>query len=356
MARPSVVLLAHLLQPLYVLTGTMADQLVQAQTSTVQLNTRLPSDVPIAGGSAGQPGATGWQHTGVTLRSCEQYWNGYYYELDGRNSPLVVDGCDFSNQVVIRGNVTLKRSRVVSHNDISRGGGDCNGAAIKFASGAGPVLIEDLELTTTYPNAVGGGLRQDRSICMFKGNSQPVVLRRVWTHGTMRGLDVTGQQNILVEDSYLGPNASPPTGFPPGGAGCPGSEREHASAIRAAGGTNNITLRNTVLHIGACSWASGLIATYPENGANRNWEIDGGRWIIESFNGGGYGIAAGTTPSEPSNYNYNVHDLEISTEHYSQGCPSGCAQNWNQLEGYSIWENVTRYNPGQPDHGQPIGP
>jgi hypothetical protein len=308
--------------------------------------------LPIPGGKPGAVGATGWQHTGTTLKSCDSYAKGSDYVLDGRGSPLTVDSCDFSGKrVVIYGNVTLRKSRIVnSANE------DCAVPAVQIASGAGPVLIEDVEITTRDVNALGGQARQDRTICISKGNTQLVTLRRVWTHDTMRGLDFTGQNNIRVEDSYLGPNMSPPIGYPPGS--CSGnSERQHASAIRAAGGTYNIKLMNTVLHIGPCSWASGLIATYPENGANHDWEVSGGRWIIEGDNGGAYGIAAGYTPGkEQPNYNYNFHDFSISTQYYSSGCPSGCAQNWEDLSGSASWKNVTKYAPNSSSNGSVISP
>ena len=290
------------------------------------------------------PSSTGWQHTGVTLKACSQSL------LDGTASPLVVEGCDFTHTIQIKGNVTLRKSRVIGSSSQ-----DCADPAIKIASGAGPVLIEDVEIATTNPAALGGDPRQDRTICVMKSNTQPVTLRRIYTHDTMRGLDITGQQNVTVEDSYLGPNASPPIGQPPGSCSN-NTERPHASAVRGAGGTNAITFRNTVLHIGYCAWASGLIATYPENGANTNWLIDGGRWIIEGQNDGGYGIAAGTSPGYPANSNFTVKNLQISTQFYTQGCPSGCAQNWQQLIGTNSWSAVTKYNPGRSDDGQTIAP
>lgn len=308
--------------------------------------------LPIPGGSVGQVGATGWQHTGTTLKSCESYVKGADYVLDGRTAALTVDSCDFKGKrVLIYGNVTLRKSRIINSATL-----DCAEAAVQIASGAGPVLIEDVEIGTTNPGALGGQPRQDRTICISKGNSQLVTLRRLWTHDTMRGLDFTGQNNIRVEDSYLGPNVSPPIGYPPGS--CSGnSERQHASAIRAAGGSYNIKLTNTVLHIGYCSWASGLIATYPENGANHDWEVSGGRWIIEGQNDGGYGIAAGYTQGvEQPNYNYNFHDFSISTQAYSSGCPSGCAQNWGELSGTKTWSNVTKYSPGSTSNGSLIAP
>lgn len=336
-----------------VLFGTLC---LGASTFAVALNAPAnlrfgTAGLPIQGGNAGETGATGWAHTGVTLRSCESYVNGTDYVLDGRTTPLTVDSCDFLGRTVrIYGQVTLKRSRI-RNSDAS----DCASPAIGIQSGAGPVLIEDVEIATTDPNVVGGGARQDRSICVFKENTQSVTLRRVWSHGTMRGLDITSQDNILVEDSYLGPNLSPPTGQPPGSC-ANNTERAHASAVRAAGGTGNIVFRNTVLHIGYCAWASGLIATYPENGANSNWEVAGGRWIIEGQNDGAYGIAAGYTPPEQQNTNYNIHDLQISTQYFSSGCPSGCAQSWTEVGGTRLWTNVRKYNPGKSDDGQLISP
>jgi hypothetical protein len=322
------------------------------QTLSPPTNLRIVSSaLPIQGGTAGQSGATGWQHTGAVLRSCESYVQGGSYVLDGRTSPLTVDSCDFLGRGVrIYGHVTLKRSRVRSDGSL-----DCASPAVRIENGAGPVLIEDVEITTTDPTVAGGGQRLDRTICVFKGNTQQVTLRRVWTHDSIRGLDITSQQNVVVEDSYLGPNVSPPTGQRPGSC-ANNAERAHASAVRAAGGTRNIAFRNTVLHIGYCSWASGLIATYPENGANSGWEVSGGRWIIEGQNEGAYGIAMGYTPPEQQNTNYNIYDLQISTQYNSTGCPSGCAQSWAELGGSKAWTNVRKYNPGRTDDGQLVSP
>lgn len=310
---------------------------------------------PIPGGNAGQGGATGWQHTGVTLKSCESYSNGTDYVLDGRKTALTVDSCDFSGRVIrIYGNVTLKRSRVIGSNGV-----DCAGPAIAVEDGAGPVLIEDVEITTSNPNAVGGAARQDRTICVWKGNTQPVTIRRIWTHDTMRGLDFTNQTNVTVLDSYLGPNVSPPTGQPVGSC-LNDNERAHASAMRVAGGVSNLRLTNNVFRIGACSRASGIIATYPEQGHNHDIIVDGGRWIIEGNNSGAYGIAAGTpdTSTGYTNYDFHIQNVQISTEYNSSGCPSGCAQNWNQIarDGISTWTNIRKYNPGKADDGQIISP
>jgi hypothetical protein len=247
------------------------------------------------------------------------------------------------------GAVTLKRSRV-------RNADNCDDAcaAIYVANGAGPVIIEDVEVTTTNPSVTDETQRQDRTITVDKNNTQPVTIRRVYAHDTTRGVVLTGQNNVTIEDSYLAFNVSPPSN------GDCSQERKHSSAIKAVGGTYNVLIKNTVLGVGTCSFASGLIALYPERGANHDIVVDGGLWIIQSNNDGGYGIAVGYTPgSEQQNYNFTVRNVQISTQYYSVGCPTGCAQNWTGAKapgGTNIWQNVTKYNPGKADHGQPIGP
>ena len=168
----------------------------------------------------------------------------------------------------------------------------------------------------------------------------------MYAHGGLRGLDFTSDPNpILVEDSYMAFNSNPGSG-----------ERSHASAIRAAGGIRSLTLNNTVLGVGTSSWSSGILATYPENGYNSGVTVNGGLWIVQADNDGAYGVAAGYTPSagEQQNRNFTIKDLRISTQYYSQACPSGCAQNWNQLTGTNVWQNVRKYHPGFADDGQLI--
>lgn len=295
---------------------------------------------------------TGYVHTGVTLKTCDQYISGGNFVISGTAGGTVVDGCDFfGRQVVIKGGgaVTLKRSRV-RYNGFQ----DTGAAAIYISNGAGPVTIEDVEVTTTDNSVTDETKRQDRTIAVDKNNTQPVTIRRVYAHDTIRSMDITGQNNITIEDSFFGPNYNPGTG-----------ERKHSSGIRAAGGVYNVLIKNTYFEMGTNSFASGILATYPENGANHDITIDGGLWVIRPGNDGTYGIAAGYTKSnEQQNYNFTVKNLQISTQYYSSGCPSGCAQNWNQsgnsaigpLGGTKIWQNVTKYNPGKSDHGQAILP
>lgn len=337
--------------------------------------------LPIAGGAYGQAGATGWEHTGVVLNSvCDpgDYIDGQgNYTLDGTGTPLVVDGCDFDSQIRIYGEVTLKRSRYTGTGALS---GNTANAAIRIEGGAGPVLIEDVEIRTSDPNAIGGGYRQDRTIAVLKDNGLPVTIRRVYTHDTMRGLVIEGQDNVTVADSYLGPTVSPPVGELPG-VGCPGGEREHGSAIFGNHATN-FSLDNTVLHVGPCSFASGVISAYShEDVSAHDWSISGGLWIVEKddpsndgevcdpgqtppdpdHNGCAYGVQV-ACPTQHSdwpadrNYNFDVNGLKISTQYYSVGMPQGIDVGWGDLAGTNAWTNVTKYNPGEADHGDPIYP
>ncbi len=330
--------------------GSYLEFLTPTVSTTVTPTPTSPGGLPTVS-------STGWQHTGVSLASCEQYSNGTDYIISGTASGRVVDGCDFTGkQVRITGGgaVTLKRSRVRNADNC-----DTACAAIYVANGAGPVTIEDVEVTTTNPNVTNEAQRQDRTIGVDKNNSQPVMLRRVYAHDTTRGVDITGQQNITFEDSYLGFNVSPPSN------GDCGQERKHSTAVRAAGGVSNVLFKNTVLGVGNCAFASGLVAFYPENGPNHDIVFDGGLWIIQGNNDGAYGIAVGWTLAEDENYNFTVKNVQISTQYYAEGCPEGCGQNWNGSnwnpdifgpKGVKIWQNVTKYNPGKADHGQPIGP
>ena len=326
-----------------------------AKPAVTTTSTTVLSGTPgTCGPVVGFPSANcvGYKHTGIALKACEQYASNGNYVINGSAAGTVVDGCRFAGkQVIIKGGgpVTLKRS-FVSNNDFN----DTAGAAIFVAQGAGPVLIEDVEVTTTDPTVTNELLRQDRSIGVAKNNNLPLTLRRVHAHDTVRNIDITGQVNVTIEDSYLGPNVNPGSG-----------ERKHSSGIRAAGGVSNFLLKNTVVEMGSNAWASGILATYEENGDNHAITVDGGLWVIGANNSGAYGIAAGYTVSSGNrNYDFTIKNLQISTQYNSGGCPSGCAQNWTSagspgiapLDAPKVWSNVTKYNPGKPDHGQQMTP
>jgi hypothetical protein len=116
-----------------------------------------------------------------------------------------------------------------------------------------------------------------------------------------------------------------------------------------------LTFNNTVLGVGQDSWSSGIMLRIQrtattagllsmvgcDHPGSERWGLWDRCWIHP--------------PNEQPNRDYNIRDLWISTQYYSQGCPSGCAQQWNELLGTNVWQNVRKYDPGQPDHGQQIG-
>lgn len=334
------------------------------------------------------PNTVGWAHTGGSLTSCEGYLvDDLDYILDGEEAPLVVIGCDFDDHnVILKGQVALLRSRITDNDD-----NDTQGAALQVAPGAGPILVEDVEIRNADPNTTGGDGRQDRTFAVRKGNELPAVFRRVYTHDTERGADITEQANVLIDASLLGPNVNPPTGELPN-VGCPGGERDHGTQIRMAGSAVDITVRDTVQIAGRCSFNSGVWSAYGENGAdgvpgtNSDIKVQGGRWTIQeddpnsaglgSDGGNAYGIAAGCTTTQTcqsgdawypwcttcsggycnrfQNSDFSVTGLQISTEYYSAACPSGCDSGWDKLAGDNVWSGVTKYHPGFGDHGASI--
>lgn len=302
-----------------------------------------PSTVlPIQGGGVGVAGATGWQHTGVTLSA----YSGSYTITGQAN--LVIDSKSLTDRLrlVNCSNFVIKRSKIAAS-----GAATPDGQGNIQLEGTSWGLIEDVEIT----NGTTG--QYDRNIATYNRSGASrgqVIIRRVWAHGGFRGMDITSDNNILVEDSYMGPSLFVGTG-----------ERSHTSAVRAAGSVFNWVNNNVVYHVGPESNGSGVIATYPENGVNHDITFNGGLWILEDQGGGApYGIACGyTVGSEPQNLSYTIRDLYVSTEFYADGCPGGVGQHWNSgdtrigaLGGTKVWTNVRKYHPGFADHNQVINP
>jgi hypothetical protein len=294
----------------------------------------------ITPGGLPTPETTGWQPTGVTLTP-------YTGPTTVTAGGTVIDSKDISattgNGIAINssGSVTIKRSRITA------AGGD--GAFAVDIRGTGPVILEDCEIRSLNVNAPNNSGQFHRSVCTGvapASRNGGLRMTRVYAYGGIAGVDFTSDDEaILIEDCYLYPNYNPGVG-----------ERDHTTAVRASGNVTGLTINNTVLGVGEDCWASGIIATYPENGPNANLTINGGLWIVNADNSGAYGIAAGyTPPGESPNHDFHVTGLQISTEFYAAGCPSGVGQNWNQLTGTNTW-SATKYHPGFADHGQSIGP
>jgi hypothetical protein len=299
-----------------------------------------------SGGGLPTPATTGYVHTGVTLTA---YAGNYIVSTPN----TVIDSKLFTDTIEINAaNVTIKRCKFL----VATGS---DWAPLIIRNTASNYLIEDVEIAS--PSDTN---RFDRSIKIQNappGNNGGVI-RRVYAHGGTRGLDFTGGSYITLEDCFLGYNYNPGTG-----------ERDHASCLRAAGGTHHVTFTNCVLGIGYNCFASGIAAFYPENGANHDIAFIGGLWKLGGNNDGGYGGAFGYTPPEQQNYNFTIQDLYISCfvdpatdadghqiGGYAIGMPSGVGQQWNEMGGTAIWSNVRKYNPdnigGLNNHNTAISP
>lgn len=243
-------------------------------------------------------------------------------------------------------NFIIRRCKVYSGSGTTGGYGNIN------VHGTSWGLIEDVEIacpaTEQYDRSI-------QTIGRVGSATKKLTIRRVYAHGGFRGMDITSSGYIDMIDCYMAYNDNPGTG-----------ERSHASAIRAAGGVSYCTFTNCVFGVGAQSFSSGLIATYPENGANHHLTFTGGLWDLRDQGGGApYGIACGyTVGTEQQNHDYSITDLYVSTAFYSDGCPGGVGQHWidggtakgsiGKLGGVNVWQNVRKYHPGFPDHNQQI--
>lgn len=247
------------------------------------------------------PDTTGWAHTGVTLTP--------YTGSDVIDAAVTIDSADITGGLEIAhdtGLVWIKRSRIT--------GGFGDGSAGIEITGTGDVLIEDVEIRST--DLASNATQFDRTISTALTNASrnsvaTLTIRRVHAHGAIRGMDFSGDgEPILLEDCYHAFNYNPGVG-----------ERDHTTAIRAAGNTFSITVNNCVLGMGDDCFASGVIAMYPEFGPNTGLTINGGLFVVQANNDGAFGIAAGfTPPGESPNHDFNVTGLWISTEFYSEGC------------------------------------
>lgn len=322
------------------LTDTQAKNVSRLLNDGVSLTDSISSS--LGSGELGLDGnvlptvdTTGWAHTGVTLTP----YNG---PTTISTPNIVLDSFSFNQGITITApNFTLKRSLISAA--FSGQDGD-NALTI---SGGAYGLVEDVEIVC--PQVIGQQFDRCIDLTTRTSNSaQNVTFRRVLNHNGQRNYDITGSsgftQRVTFDSCYVGPNYHPGTG-----------ERTHASAVRAAGGTA-VTATNTVFRVGAGSFSSGLLATYPENGANGPWTVSGGIWWVEADNDGAYGISCGNTPPEPTNHDYSFHNIYVWTGDYSEGFPVGMFASQNELTGTNSFGNFKKYHPGFGDHNQVYTP
>lgn len=315
------------------ITWTGRDGEGNVVSGTVPVNVAAP-----VVGALPAPQTTGYLHTGTTLTpyTGPKVITAPNVVIEDK---LITTDIEFSNAA----NLTLRRCKVHSGSGGTGGYGNVN------VHGSSWGLIEDVEIscdpTRQYDRSI-------QTISRAGSATKKLTIRRVYAHGGFRGMDITSSGYIDMYDCYMGYNSNPGSG-----------ERSHASAIRAAGGVSYCTFTNCFFGVGAQSLGSGLIATYPENGANHHLTFTGGLWDLQDQGGGApYGIACGyTIGSEQQNHDYTITDLYVSTAFYSGGCPGGVGQHWKSgdsrigaLGGTNLWSNVRKYHPGYADHNQQI--
>lgn len=234
----------------------------------------------------------------------------------------VIDGRDIQGALVIRANnVTIKRSRIRASS-----GDDF---AVQLASRYSGLTLRYVSVTRQR------GQHPDRAIASFGTN---MTVDHTYVHGTQRGI-ATGD-GTRVTNSYIDELDN--------------SSGNHATAVMSIGGTKNVVIQGNTLGCGT-GQCSAAMSVYPQNnagGPNDNWTIDS-----NLFNGGGYCVYLGYTPSEGErpNTNMRVTNNSFGTK-YSTNCGSyGPVASWSWSTG-NTWTNNTWYAPGASKNGRRVRP
>lgn len=154
--------------------------------------TLTPTPTPTGPSGWPTPDSTGWRHTGVTLTVV----TATIYAGAGQ----VIDSVEARGGIVVTGNgVTIRRSWV-------QGQGSGEGAGIWIRAGVTGTLIEDVEVSS-HPGAdvTNESAIVDRAVTGF--NTRGTVMRRVYAHGVIRGLQFGCDTTIT--DSYVDGEVNP---------------------------------------------------------------------------------------------------------------------------------------------------
>lgn len=238
-----------------------------------------------------------------------------------RRSGTVIDGRDIRSPLVIRANnVTIKRSRILS---------PTASYAVQLDGGFSGLSLSYVEV------APQSGQHPDRAIASFGTN---MSLDHVYVHGTQRGI-ATGDGTRVIRSYVDGLN---------------NSSGNHATAVMSIGGVQNVTLRGNTFGCGTGQCSSAM-SVYPENangGPNDNWTIDG-----NLFNGGGYCVYLGYTPSagESPNTNMRVTNNSFGTKYAARCGDFGPVASWSWSRG-NVWTNNVWYAPGTRKNGHRVRP
>jgi hypothetical protein len=253
---------------------------------------------------------TGWQHTGVALKTVPSQissgtgwnWEGApfnYIKIIANNA--VVDGVDVNGCVYVDSGVTvstIKRSRI---------SGNCD-YMIRYSD---PNASVNLSVVDT--EIIGGAVQH-------KGVGFNWL--RVNSHGFSGKAAMTGSGST-VEDSWVhDPVCNPP---------------DHQSAIGTNGGSSNIAIRHNNIDLTPTSCTSGGIANYDDFGAFHNVLIE-----KNLINSGGYCVKAGFEDNNAAgNTGMQVKDNVFGRKYYPECGSFGIVSNWMPNVTGNVWSGNT---------------
>lgn len=238
---------------------------------------------------------TGWQHTGVTLKTV--YQDPYYIDTEG----AVIDGLDIHGCVSVRAkNVTITRSKITCGNQpmVKNFEPDGNGGLIDIGAG---LVMQDVEFDG-QGNPDSSGVAFD-SYKVIRGNFHNI------------GTAVRLGNNVDVEDSYVHDIAFTTT--------------SHNGGFPSDGGSGIIVRHNTVLMNTQNGFPIALYNAESPGVIVQNVVVDnnllaGGNYIF-------YCGSSGNTSPNLSVTNNRLSKLIYSNGGY-YGATAGC-------EGAAIWSN-----------------
>lgn len=255
---------------------------------------------------------TGWQHTGITLKSVPGQvtsgtgwnWEGSplnYVKITGNN--VVLDGLDINGCVYVDVGVTsatIKRTRITGNCDYLVRLYDTNtNIAVNFT---------DVEL-------VGGAVQ-------MKGTGYTWLRVNSWN---FTGKAAMTGSNTLIEDSYVhDQRCNPP---------------DHQSGIGTNGGATNVIMRHNNIDLTPSECTSGGIANYDDFGAFHTILIE-----KNLINSGGYCLKAGFEDNNAAgNSGMQVLNNVFGRKYFPEcgNVGSGIVSSWMASVSGNVWSGNT---------------
>jgi hypothetical protein len=293
-----------------------------AQTLANQTGASSNASVAFSQGG-GQPGdgcpaypafpdasCTGWQHTGVSLKTVPGQvtsgtgwsWEGSplnYVKVTGNNA--VLDGLDIAGCVYVDNGVTtatIKRSRITGNCDYMIRYGDAN-ASINLQ-------VSDTEI-------VGGAVQH-------KGAGFSWL--RVNAHDFTGKAAMTGSGSSVVDSYIHGIVCNPP---------------DHQSGMGTNGGTTGVILRHNQVDLQPTECTSGGIANYDDFGAFHDILIEN-----NLINSGGYCIKTGFEDGNAAgNSGMQVLNNVFGRKYFAECGSFGVQSNWMPAVSGNAWAGNT---------------